>query len=344
MLVGCDRHFGSAADCLPGFLFDDCAGFWGVLLRGVLGVLSLWFGCMLVGCDRHFGSAADCLPGLFLDDCAGLWDALLRGIPGLLLGRGFPGLRCRAGFGLLTLGINPGLAFLVLGVKQRLELCGFAAGLRELVLQGFDPVEKTRHRLVPGCGGAVLQAGHVDFLLVDLLLKLDDLAVGFLRPGDVLFGLLGLRLGLGGAVLGFAGDLAGLGSPALGLREALVRLGDALTGFFGLRLCLGETLLGLGDALTSFLGLRLGLVGALVRFLKFRLGLTDPSFGLVGPRLRLQQPRVQGRLGSWSRGVVDDPRDHMRLDGGLVRDGLVVQIVGPLGVVLCVLCPGRHGG
>ncbi len=69
--------------------------------------------------------------------------------------------------------------------------------------------------------------------------------MGFLRPGDVLFGLLGLRLGLGGAVLGFAGDLAGLGSPALCLREAL-------TGLFGLRLGLGETLLGLGDALTSF--------------------------------------------------------------------------------------------
>ena len=72
---------------------------------------------MLVGCDRHFGSAADCLPGFFLDDCAGLWDVLLCGIPGLLLGRGFLGLRRRAGFGLLTLGIDSGLTVLVLGVK-----------------------------------------------------------------------------------------------------------------------------------------------------------------------------------------------------------------------------------
>ena len=304
---------------VPGFLFDRGFLVGGLLVLGFLVGLDLVHGLHglpgllelleLLGVlilrilfrgaggesDRGFlrDPGADRLPRFFLDDL-GLWNLgpfVLFGLFGL--------------FGLLELlgllGCRGRSCLVAFGGEQRLEFGGLAAGLRQITLQGFDPLDEVWHRLVPSGGGAVLQPGHVDLLLVDPLLQLDHLATGLLGVADVLVDLLGAGLRLRGAGLGF-------GDAQVGLRDLLSRLLD-------LRLRL--------------LGLDFGLEGALVGLLDPGLGLAGLGLGVVGAALRLQQPRIGfGGGGCGGRGLAGDPGDHVGVDGGLVGDGVIVEKVG----------------
>ena len=296
--------------------------------------------------DRGFlrgsGARTDCLPGIFLDDF---------GLPGVLVDRVLvDGLGFRCFFFGIGLGSRSGGGLVTFGGEHGLELRGFATGMGEIVFQGLDAFDEGRHRLVPGGGGAVLQPGHIDFLLVDPLLQLDHLTTGLFGVVDVLVGFLRAGFRFGGPGLGGAGHLVGLLGLGLGLGDALIGLRDLLTGLLNLRL-------GLLNLCFSLLGLGLGFTGTLVGLLdpglglaSLGLGVTGLGLGLVGAGFRLQKSRIGCLgLGGGGRGLVRDPGDHVGVDVGIVGDCVVVEGIGPSsprlggGGVTCRRQAGRKG-